>query len=142
LLERAQVGEEAEELLGKLEEYGAVDDRKLADGVAQYRKESGTMGSGRVLQDLRKRRVPGEMAAEAVAKAYAGTDEGQMIEAWLARKYRGKNLTEWLKEQKNLASAFRRLRTAGFSGGKSIEVLKRISRLPLDEIEIGDEPEG
>ena len=48
-----------------------------------------------------------------------------MIEAFLKRKYRGKDLGALLKEQKELASAFRKLRGGGFSTGNSIKVLKR-----------------
>ena len=48
-----------------------------------------------------------------------------MIEQFLARKYRGKNLHVLLTEEKYLASAYRKLRTAGFGAGTSISVLKR-----------------
>ena len=50
-----------------------------------------------------------------------------MIESFLARKYRGKDLGALLSEEKHLASAFRRLRAAGFSTGNSIRVLKRFA---------------
>ena len=61
----------------------------------------------------------------AVEAAYSGVDEVALIESFLARKYRGKNLGELLGEEKHLASVFRRLRGAGFSAGNSIRVLKR-----------------
>ena len=64
------------------------------------------------------------MAKEAVDAAFEGVDEISMIEAFLKRKYRGKNLGTLLHEQKELASAFRKLRGAGFSTGNSIRVLK------------------
>ena len=62
-----------------------------------------------------------EAAAET---AYSGADETALIEQFLERKFRGKNLGTLLQEEKHLASAFRRLRTAGFSAGGSIKVLK------------------
>jgi regulatory protein len=57
--------------------------------------------------------------------AFSGTDETALIEEYLRRKFRAANLGELLSEEKRLASTFRRLRTAGFSAGGSIRVLKR-----------------
>ena len=48
-----------------------------------------------------------------------------MIEEYLARKFRATNLPIYLQDEKKLASVYRRLRTAGFSSGASIRVLKR-----------------
>jgi regulatory protein len=71
------------------------------------------------------------------ATCYAGTDEAKLIEEFLFRKYRGKQLKTFLSEEKNLAGAFRRLRYAGFSAGQSIRVLKRFANQPevLDALE-------
>jgi regulatory protein len=60
-----------------------------------------------------------------VEAAFKETDEVALIENYLERKYRGKDLGALLKEEKHLASAFRRLRGAGFSPGNAIRVLKR-----------------
>ncbi len=46
-----------------------------------------------------------------------------------------------LMEEKNLASAYRRLRTAGFSSGNSIQVLKRYAA-EAERLEEMEEPEG
>ncbi len=56
------------------------------------------------------------------------------MEAFLKRKYRGKDLGAFLKEEKNLAAAYRRLRYAGFSSGGSIRALKRYAS-QADELE-------
>ena len=66
--------------------------------------------------------------------AFQSTDESEMIEAYLTRRYRGKDLPALLKEEKGLAAAFRRLRSAGFSTSNSIRVLKRFSA-KADELE-------
>jgi regulatory protein len=63
-----------------------------------------------------------------------------MIEQYLQRKYRGHNLAELLCDEKRLASAFRRLRTAGFSAGGSIKVLKRYAA-EAERLEDMDDPE-
>jgi hypothetical protein len=70
------------------------------------------------------------------------TDEAKLIEEFLRRKYRGKELGTFFREEKNLAGAFRRLRYAGFSAGQSIKVLKRFASQPevLDALESEDDP--
>src|SRR5579883_2558214 len=67
-------------------------------------------------------------------------NETELVEAFLRRKYRGKQLGAFLKEEKNLAAAFRRLRYAGFSAGASIRVLKRYAEQAdiLDVLESED----
>jgi regulatory protein len=96
----------------------------------------------RVLRDLRQHRVAPKLAEQVVQKTFEASDEVQLIENFLARKYRGKSLRQFLSEEKNLASAFRRLQYAGFSAGNSIRVLKGYAREPevLDSLE-EDSPE-
>jgi len=93
------------------------------------------------MRDLMARRVAPAVAKEAVNTAFEGVDEVAMIEQFLARKYRGKDLGALLQEEKNLASAFRKLRLGGFSAGNSIRVLKRYAAEAdrLEEIEEDDE---
>jgi hypothetical protein len=89
---------------------------------------------------LRKRRAAPSVAEKAVAKVYSEADEVALIEAFLRRKYRSVTLDVFLAEPKNLASACRRLRVAGFGSANSLSVLKRFAREPelLDGLE--DEP--
>jgi regulatory protein len=65
------------------------------------------------------------VAREAVEAAYQGADEPAMILAFLERKFRGKDLGALLQDQKHLASAFRKLRGAGFSTANSIRALRK-----------------
>jgi regulatory protein len=125
LKKRAARAEDVEAVLGRLKEAGVVNDRRFAGSFAEWRRESQGMGKTRVLRDLMARRVAPAVAKEAVDAAFEGVDEIAMIEAFLKRKYRGKDLGALLQEQKELASAFRKLRGAGFSTGNSIRVLKR-----------------
>ncbi len=71
------------------------------------------------------RRVAPALAKQTADAAYKQADEVAMIERFLERKYRGKDLGALLQEEKHLASAYRKLRLAGFSLGNSIRVLKR-----------------
>jgi regulatory protein len=140
LRRRAMQPEHVEDVVAQLKEYGVLNDSRYAENFAARRAQSGTFGKQRVLTDLMRNKVAGGVAHKAVGEAYAGANETEMVEAWLERKYRGKNLTSLLKEPKELASVFRRLRTAGFSTGPSISVLKRFAA-QADELEgLEDEP--
>jgi regulatory protein len=127
LAARAAEPESVESVLARLKECGYLDDRKLAESFAARRLENEGFGKARVVRDLRKRRVAPAVAQHAADQAYRDTDEIALIEAFLARKYRAKPLQQFLSERKNLASAYRRLRMAGFSSGNSIRVLKRFA---------------
>lgn len=137
LKKRAAQPEDVEEVLARLKRGGVVNDQRFAAGFAEWRRESRGMGKSRVLRDLMARRVAPSLAREAVDAAFEGVDETTMIQAFLERKYRGKDLGTLLQQQKELASAFRKLRGAGFSTGNSIRVLKRYAAEAerLEEIE-------
>jgi len=129
-------------VVARLKDLGYLNDRKFADAWAASRLENEGHGRTRVLRDLRQRRVAPNVAENAVRKAYSDTDETALIEQFLARRFRGRDLPAYLAEEKNLANAFRRLRYAGFSAGASIRVLKRFAKREevLDALE-GEESE-
>ena len=137
LRRRAERAEDVEAVLKKLKEVGYLDDQRFAENYATARLENEGVGKMRVLRDLRQRRVAGNTAEQVTERTYKDTNEPDLIEAFLKRKYRGKQLGTFLKEDKNLAAAFRRLRYAGFSAGASIRVLKRYAQQPevLDALE-------
>ena len=111
----------------QLKEYGALNDQTYAEHFAETRAGSGNFGKQRVVSDLMRKRVAPKLAEKAVSDAFSGTNEVEMVQLWLARKYRGKDLGTLLREPSKLASVFRRLRMAGFSSGPSIQVLKRFA---------------
>jgi len=136
LAQRAQSPGVLSATLAKLREYGFTDDAKFSEAFAARRLQNEGFGRYRVLRDLRSRRVAPALAEQAVEKAFSGTDEQDLIQQFLTRKYRGKDLTSFLSEEKNLASAYRRLRTAGFSSGRVLSVLKRYTRKAEDWSEL------
>ena len=138
---RAQVEADIDSVLSVLKQAGALNDRKFADSYATARKSNQGFGQHRVLRDLMVKKVPSTVAKEAVREVYENTDETELIAQFLERKYRGKDLKVFLEEEKNLASAYRRLRTAGYSSSNSIKVLKRYASR-ADEIEEGDSSEA
>lgn len=120
---RAERSEDVEPVLAQLKEYGYLNDQTFSAGFASFRKQQEGHGKMRVLRDLRARRVSPAVAEQAVADAFQGTSESELVRSYLARKYRSKNLSEYLQEDKHLASAYRRLRHAGFSHGPVMQVL-------------------
>ena len=125
LKRRAERVEDVEAVIAYLKESGYANDQRFAGSFADWRLENQGMGKARVMRDLMARRVAPAVAKAAVEAAYKDSDEGALIEAFLVRKYRGKDLGALLKDPNELASAYRKLRTAGFAGGTSIRVLKR-----------------
>jgi regulatory protein len=125
LRRKAENPEDIEPVISRLREHGFLNDSRFAEGYARARRENDGFGKIRVLRDLRQRRVAPGLAAAAVEREFKDIDEGEMIESFLARKYRTVDMSVFLQEDRNLRSAYRRLITAGFSSGASIRVLKR-----------------
>jgi regulatory protein len=138
---RAEAPAVLNEVIAKLQEYGMLNDRRFAEIYASSRLEGQGLGASRVLRDLRAKRVSPAEAEQAVGTVYARTDEFALACSFLKRKLRGKNLTEYLGEEKHLVSAFRRLRMAGFSSNVSLKALKLYSRSAEEIPELENDPE-
>jgi len=134
---RAESDADIDTVVARLKESGYLNDRRFAESFVNWRLENQGLGRARVLRDLRTRRVAPAVAEEAVTQAYADKDEVALVEAFLARKYRNVSLPSYLREARHLASAYRRLRYAGFGAAVSIRVLRRYSS-QADQLE---EPE-
>ena len=129
-------------LIAQLTEYGALNDARYAEAYANSRKENQGFGQARVFRDLYKKRIAPGLAKSAIVTTYSGTDEMTMIEEYLLRKFRGKNLPEFLGETKNMANAFRRLRNAGYSAGNTLKVLRKYSQAAqaIEEDDVEETP--
>jgi regulatory protein len=125
---RAETRSALDEVMKKLEEYKLLDDARFAESFAVSRLEGQGYGAQRVLRDLRARSVEGKVAGDAIQRVYGEVEETELAAQFLKRKYRSKNLREFLKEEKNLASAYRRLRTGGFSTAASLKALKQYTQ--------------
>ena len=132
LMRRAELQADIPVVMAKLREYGFADDQKFSEAFSTSRLQNDGFGRLRVLRDLRTKRVSQKVAESAIEKTFAGTNEELLIEQFLARKYRSRNLHEFLLEDKNLSSAYRKLRLAGFSGNAAIAALKRHSKRAAD----------
>ena len=118
-----------------------IDDRRFAETFAQSKLENHGFGKGRALRDLQQRRVAPALAEQTVQQLYAEEDELQLIDAYIRRKYRTALRETLFQDEKRMASAFRRLRLAGFSAGNVITMLKRFAAKPelLDGFEEAEE---
>jgi regulatory protein len=128
LRRRAKLVQSVDVVLEGLKKAGYLDDRRFAENYAASRLENEGFGKMRVLRDLRQRRVAPGLAEKVAERTFQSTDESELIEAFLKRKYRGRPLGAFLQEEKNLAAAYRRLRYAGFSSAESIRALKRYAK--------------
>ena len=135
LRQRAASSGDVDSVLLKLSEYKLINDEKYSENFASSKLSNAGLGRLRVLSQLRGKRVPAQIAELAVNKVFAESDETELIEKYLERRFRGKDLGSLFKDERALSNAFRRLRNAGFSPGKIIPVLKRYSSLPVEELE-------
>jgi regulatory protein len=137
LLARAERLEDVDATLARLKEYRYLDDRRFAENYAAARLENQRLGKNRVTQELRRRRVAPAVAEAAVQRTYRQVDEVVLIEEFIRRKYRGASPADLFQDDKQLASAYRRLVRAGFTSGNVIRALKRFAANPelLDQFE-------
>lgn len=142
LKRRAARAADADLVVARLKDAGFLNDKRFAESFAAWRRDNEGLGKARVMRELLNRRVAPALARQATEAAYRGADEVAMIERFLERKYRGKDLAALLAVQKHLAAAYRRLRSAGFTTGNSIRVLKRYAGDAdrLEEMESDDAP--
>jgi regulatory protein len=137
---RAETPEALAEVMKKLDEYGLLNDTRFAETFATFRLEAHKQGARRVLMDLRSKSIPAEVAETAVKQVYSEVDEAELASQYIQKKLRSQDLPTYLKEEKNLASAYRRLRTAGFSHGASIKTLKQFAA-KAEELDTPEAPE-
>jgi regulatory protein len=140
LQRKAAPGSDVAAVLQRLQDCGWLDDEAFADSYASARRERGGWGPQRILRELAAKRVSGQLARQAVEKAFAGADEVSEAERFLERKFRGQDLQKVLSDERRLAAAYRRLRYAGFSGSAATAALKIYSQR-AEELS-ADEPES
>ncbi len=138
---RAEQAGEVDGVLARLKELGYLDDRRYAEAFANARLSNDRLGRARVVRDLRQRRVAPALAESAVAGVYRDVEEQKLIEEWIRRKYRLSPREGLFQDEKELASAYRRLVRAGFRSGEILRVLKRFASNPdlLDGFEPPEE---
>jgi regulatory protein len=138
---RAANPSDADAAIDRLKDIGYLDDRRFAEGYAAARVENEGFGRMRVLNDLRARRVSGEMADKAVEHAIGDRSEAELIDAFMERRMHSVFAGGKIDDEKKLAAAYRKLRRAGFTSGPILSALKRIAARPEELEEPLEEPD-
>ena len=107
-------------VVGRLREYGYLDDAAFAETYARLRQENEKLGQRRVQQDLQRKGVDKELITETLEARY-----GQTNEEALARQHLERKRTRKPENPKETARVMRRLVTAGFSTGVIYKILRQ-----------------
>jgi regulatory protein len=131
-------------VIARLRDIGYLNDERFAESLANWKVQNDGFGRARVLNDLRARRLAPKVAEQAAAQALEGRNEGEMVDAYIARRMPALAAGGKIEDQKKLAAAWRRLRRAGFTSGASLAALKRLAARPdeLEEPAEDEEAEG
>ncbi len=122
-----------EKIIDRLKDIKYLDDEQFAQSYATARRDNEGFGKFRVLMDLKKRRVGGELANEAVGQAYAEVNEAELVDQYIERRM-PVIAAGGVTDQSKLAMAYRRLRRAGFSPRHIFPALKKYAAHP-EELE-------
>lgn len=143
LRRRAEHVSEIDGVIARLKDNGYLDDRRFAESFATSRLTNEGLGKGRVIQDLRQRRVAPALAEKTVGQVYEEVDEQALIDDFIRKKYRKTPREGLFQDEKDLGKAYRRLSRAGFRPGDIVRALKRFAKDPelLDGFEPPEETE-
>jgi regulatory protein len=141
LARRAIAPGDVDGILARMKDYGYLNDRRYAETYAAARLANEKLGGARVERDLRQHRVAPALAETTVREVYRDVDEMALIEEWIRRKYRLAPRDSLFHEDKDVASAYRRLLRAGFRTAEILKALKHFARNPdlLDGLEPPEE---
>ena len=89
LLDREHTPEAVEEAIQRLQETGALDDRRVARAYARTASKVKGRGRLRVMRELQAMGIARDVIAEAVAEVFADQDERALIERAIEKKLRG-----------------------------------------------------
>jgi regulatory protein len=109
-----------EVVIRKLKDQGYLNDARYAAAYSCFRRDKEKFGPRRVMNDLKRKGVHGEIIDKAVASAYDELSEEQQARAFVQRKRLVKP-----KNQKQAARIFRQLVRAGFDRQTIFSILKK-----------------
>ncbi len=99
LTQRAAQRGDVDEVIRRLKENGYLNDQRFAESFANWRRDNDGIGKIKVVRDLMARRIAPELAKKTAEAVYSGTDEIALIEQFLARKFRGRDLGALLQKR-------------------------------------------
>ena len=131
LLEKGWADEAAVEYaLGRLKEYGYLDDERFAFGFASYRVKQKPVGRQRLARDLQTKKISKETAEAALELVYQETPEEELITRAIEKRIRLRGRPTTRQETKSLYDHLLRL---GFSYDLIIRKVREASDAPEEE---------
>jgi regulatory protein len=124
---RAARPEDVHEVVTRLKDLGYLDDARLAESYARFRRDYEGLGRLRVLRDLERRGVARPVAEKTVGETFRESDELDLVRAQIRKRLGSRAAELPLNDRKQLASLFRALARAGFSSARIVEGLQEIS---------------
>lgn len=104
----------------RLKDQGYLNDARYAAAYSSYRRDNEKLGRLRVVTDLKRKGVHGEVIDKAIASAYGEVNEERQAREYLRRKRLQKP-----KDQKQAARVFRQLARGGFAPRVIFAILRK-----------------
>ena len=125
-------------VMARLKNAGYIDDSRYAKQFTRHRTESRKQGKFRIARDLRARGVPDSHIEAALEETAQQTDEATLVRRRIERKLRASRGPDAagvgprkMIDDRKLASLYRSLLRAGFSG----DVIRReLKSLALEDV--------
>lgn len=130
LSERCSSKAIVETVIGRLREYGYLDDERYALGYASAQVRQQPVGRRRLQQSLRLKKVDPAVADEALDQVYAETSEDELIDRAVEKRLRLRGRPKTRGEAKSL---FDHLLRQGFPFELVSEKVRAVSRATTDE---------
>ena len=132
LLERDHSPEDVDAAVARLLEDGSLDDARVARAYIRTAVKVKGRGRLRIQRELREIGVPKEVAAEALAEAFADIDERSLIAKALQKKLRGHMKIE---TRADYARAYQFLMRQGFSPASVSTALRKYRKGGDDDLD-------
>jgi regulatory protein len=131
LLEKEWASDEAVEYaVGKLSEYGYLNDEQFALSFAQARVRQKPVGRQQLARDLQTKKIDKELAAQTLEKVFDETPEDKLIDEAIEKRVRLRGRPTTRQETKSL---FDHLLRRGFPYDLIINKVRALSSAPLEE---------
>jgi regulatory protein len=132
LSERCSSKAVVETVIGRLREYGYLDDERFAFSYASLKVRQQPVGRRRLQQSLMMKKVDRSVADEALDQVFAETSEGELIDRAIEKRVRVRGLPKTRAEAKSL---FDYLLRQGFPFELVSEKVRSASRADLEDAE-------
>lgn len=119
-----------EEVLGRLREYGYLDDERYAFGYASLRVKQKPLGRKRLERDLMLKKVDRKVANEALDLVFKDAPEEELIDRAIEKRVRLRGRPQTREDARKL---FDHLLRQGFAFELVSEKVRRAAAIEIDE---------